>query len=68
MSYFPSSQNLPELLHHPSAIAALISIGIHGLLALSLPTLSAASKPEESSDQESQGGGWYPEPDHDPNC
>ncbi|MGB3203429.1 MAG: energy transducer TonB [Crinalium sp.] len=49
MSYFPSSQNLPELLHNPSAIAALISIGIHGLLALSLPTLSAASKEEEQN-------------------
>ena len=49
MSYFPSTQNLPELLLNPSAIAAVVSIGIHGLLALSVPTLSAASKQEEQN-------------------
>ncbi|HEY9690778.1 MAG TPA: energy transducer TonB [Oculatellaceae cyanobacterium] len=49
MSYFPSSQNLPELLLNPSAIAVVVSIGIHGLLALSLPTLSADSKEEEQN-------------------
>lgn len=49
MSYFPSSQNLPELLLNPSAIAAVVSIGIHGLLALTLPSLSAASKQEEQN-------------------
>jgi TonB family protein len=49
MPYFPSSQNLPELLHNPSAIAALVSIGIHGLFALSLPTLSASSQQKEQN-------------------
>ncbi len=49
MSYFPSSQNLPELLLNPSAIAVVVSIGIHGLLALSLPTLSASSLQQEQN-------------------
>ncbi len=49
MSYFPSSKNFPELLLNPGAIAVVVSIGIHGLLALSLPTLSADSKQEEQN-------------------
>ncbi|HEY9812550.1 MAG TPA: hypothetical protein V6D31_03285, partial [Candidatus Sericytochromatia bacterium] len=53
MSYFPSSQNLPELLLNPGAIATVVSIGIHGLLALSLPTLSAFSQPKEQKIQSS---------------
>ena len=47
MSYQSFLKTLPDSLHLPTAIAAVASLGIHGLLALSLPTLSASSKPEE---------------------
>ncbi|MBD2084048.1 hypothetical protein [Coleofasciculus sp. FACHB-542] len=47
MSYLSFIRNLPEKLTQPPLIAALASVGIHGVLAMTLPSLSASSKPEE---------------------
>ena len=47
MSYLSFIKNLPEKLTQPPLIAALASVGIHGVLAMTLPSLSASSKPEE---------------------
>ncbi|MBD2740597.1 energy transducer TonB [Coleofasciculus sp. FACHB-1120] len=43
MSYLSFIKNLPEKLTQPPLIAALASVGIHGVLAMTLPSLSASS-------------------------
>ena len=44
MSYLPLIKTLPTQFSQPTVIAALISLGIHGVLALTLPKISTASK------------------------
>ncbi|GAC1461363.1 MAG: hypothetical protein NVS2B14_09050 [Chamaesiphon sp.] len=53
MSSLSFVQTSSNILRQPSALAALASVGIHGLFALSLPILSHSSKPEE--DQNMRG-------------
>ena len=47
MSYLSFIKDLPGKVSQPPVIAALASVGLHGLLAYTLPSLSASSKPEE---------------------
>ncbi|MBW4576418.1 MAG: TonB family protein [Aphanothece sp. CMT-3BRIN-NPC111] len=49
MPFLSFFQILPDVVRQPTVIAALASLGIHGLLAVSLPTLSASSTPEEEN-------------------
>jgi TonB family protein len=51
MSFLSIIKSLPELVRQPSVIAALASLGIHALIAVSFPTLSASSKPEQQNTQ-----------------
>jgi TonB family protein len=56
MSYVPSTKSFPEIVksipkavNHPTGIAVLASVAIHGLLGLSLPYLSKSSSEGNSS-------------------
>src|SRR6478672_9191293 len=48
MSYTSSIKTLPAQFNLPTGIAVLASLGIHGILALSLPKISTASKLNEA--------------------
>ncbi|MBD1929113.1 TonB family protein [Trichocoleus sp. FACHB-90] len=47
MSHLSFIKDLPGKVSQPPVIAALASVGLHGVLAYTLPSLSASSNPEE---------------------
>ncbi|MBD2123851.1 TonB family protein [Trichocoleus sp. FACHB-262] len=51
MSYWSLIKSLPEVLRQPSGIAAIASVGVHGLLWVVLPVLPLSSKTTESEAQ-----------------
>lgn len=54
MSNVSLLKNIPDFLSQPAGIAALASIGIHGVIAFFLPLMPIDSKPKESTSSKSK--------------